>query len=154
MEPLCRQLQPSWDCIQRSVHKFILDTTYINPTLIILGHDGSKTVAFGDFRDQLLLEFETRIYNNLKIKSPIPLTLVDVIPGQFRTTDYSLSEINQILSPNFLSWIGWNKLAYQIKIMRPISLPGTIRPRATNSVVRLTTTYAGRRLARYLSILL
>ena len=90
-----------------------LDTSYISPTLIILGHDGSKTVAFGDFRDQLLLEFETRIYNNLKIKSPIPLTQTDVVPGQFRTTDYSLAEINQILAPQFLGWIGWNKLAYQ-----------------------------------------
>jgi hypothetical protein len=70
-------------------------------------------VAFGDFRDQLLLEFETRIYNNLKIKSDIPLTWQDIIPGQFRTTDYSLAEVNQILAPSFLTWVGWNKLAYQ-----------------------------------------
>jgi hypothetical protein len=90
-----------------------LDTTYINPTLVIQGHDGSKTVAFDDFRDSLLLEFETRIYNNLKIKSAIPLPATEVIPGQFRTTDYTLSEVNQILSPDFLSWIGWNKLNYQ-----------------------------------------
>ena len=93
------------------------DYTYVNstpenPTLIIQGHDGSKTVAFGDFRDQLLLEFETRIFNNLKIKSEVPLSVVDVTPGQFRTTDYSLSEINQILSPSFLNWLGWNKLTY------------------------------------------
>jgi hypothetical protein len=90
-----------------------LDTTYINPTLVIQGHDGSKTIAFDDFRDSLLLEFETRIYNNLKIKSAIPLPATEVIPGQFRTTDYTLSEVNQILSPDFLSWIGWNKLNYQ-----------------------------------------
>jgi hypothetical protein len=89
-----------------------LDTTYINPTMIILGHDGSKTVAFGDFRDQLLLEFETRIFNNLKIQSEIPLTQADVIPGQFRSTGYSLNDINQILSTSFLSWLGWNKLTY------------------------------------------
>jgi len=92
--------------------RMYLDTTYVNPTFVIQGHDGSKTVAFGDFRDELLLEFETRIFNNLKIKSAVPLTEEDVIPGQFRTTDYSLNEINQILSPSFLSWIGWNKLAY------------------------------------------
>jgi hypothetical protein len=93
--------------------RIYLDTTYVNPTLVIQGHDGSKTIAFGDFRDQLLLEFETRIFNNLKIKSAVPLTQADVTPGQFRETDYSLSEINQILSPSFLSWVGWNKLAYQ-----------------------------------------
>ena len=89
-----------------------LDPTYVTPTMIILGHDGSKTVAFGDFRDQLLLEFETRIFNNLKIQSEIPVTLSDVVPGQFRTTGYSLNDINQILSTSFLSWLGWNKLTY------------------------------------------
>ena len=92
--------------------KIYLDTTYVNPTLVIQGHDGSKTIAFNDFRDNLLLEFETRIFNNLKIKSEVPLTAADVIPGQFRTTGYSLSEVNQILSPSFLSWLGWNKLSY------------------------------------------
>jgi hypothetical protein len=92
--------------------KIYYDTTYITPSLVIQGHDGSKTIAFGDFRDQLLLEFETRIFNNLKIKSEVPLTVADVTPGQFRTTDYSLSEINQILAPSFLSWLGWNKLTY------------------------------------------
>jgi hypothetical protein len=90
-----------------------LDTTYITPTLVIQGHDGSKTIAFDDFRDSLLLEFETRIYNNLKIKSAIPLPATEVIPGQFRTTDYTLAEVNQILALDFLTWIGWNKLNYQ-----------------------------------------
>ena len=51
--------------------KVYLDTALINPVYMIQGHDGSKTIAFGDFRDQLLLEFETRIYNNLKVKSSI-----------------------------------------------------------------------------------
>ena len=90
-----------------------VDTNYITPQTMIQGHDGSLTVAFGDFRDDLLLEFETRIFNNLKIKSEIPLTAEDIVPGQFRQTDYSLAEINQILSADFLSWIGWNKLNYQ-----------------------------------------
>ena len=43
------------------------DTTYVTPTYVIQGHDGSITPAFGDFRDDLLLEFEKRIYNNIKI---------------------------------------------------------------------------------------
>ena len=91
-----------------------LDSTYVTPTLVIRGHDGSITVAFNDFRDQLLLEFETRIYNNLKLDgNPVPLVDTDVIPGQFRTTDYSLSEITDILSKDFLTWVGWNKLDYK-----------------------------------------
>lgn len=93
--------------------KIYTDTNYVIPQLVIQGHDGSLTMAFGDFRDQLLLEFETRIYNNLKIKSAVPLPITEVVPGQFRNTDYTLAEINQILSKDFLSWIGWNKLNFQ-----------------------------------------
>jgi len=93
--------------------RIYVDTNYITPQTMIQGHDGSLTAAFGDFRDDLLLEFETRIFNNLKVHSKIPVTAVDVIPGQFRTTDYTLNEINTILSTDFLSWIGWNKLNYQ-----------------------------------------
>lgn len=89
-----------------------VDDTYLEPRTVIRGHDGSITVAFGDFRDQVLLEFEKRIFNNLKIQSTIPLTLTDVLPGQFRTTEYTLNEINEILITDFLSWVGWNKLDY------------------------------------------
>ncbi len=82
-------------------------------TLVIVGHDGSQTPVFNDIRDDVLLEFETRIYNNLKLDgNPIPLKLSDVIPGQFRDTGYSYTEINDILSESFLSYVGWNKLDY------------------------------------------
>ena len=81
--------------------------------LVILGHDGSQTPIFGDIRDEVLLEFETRIYNNLKLdNNPVPLDLVDAIPGQFRDTGYSFTEINTILETSFLTYVGWNKLDY------------------------------------------
>jgi len=90
-----------------------LDNDYVNPTQVIQGHDGSITVAFGDIRDNVLLEFETRIFNNLKNDgNPPPLVAEDVIPGYFRTTDYTQAEINQILGENFLAWVGANKLDY------------------------------------------
>ena len=92
--------------------QIFVDTSYTTPTTVIQGHDGSITVAFGDFRDQLLLEFETRIYNNIKTDGLVPISLEDVMPGQFRDTDYSLDEINQTLLPMFIDWIGWNKLEY------------------------------------------
>jgi hypothetical protein len=89
------------------------DTDYVNPTPVIQGHDGSITVAFGDIRDQVLLEFEQRIFSNLKNDgNPVPLVAEDVIPGYFRTTDYSQTEINQILGESFLTWVGANKLDY------------------------------------------
>lgn len=94
--------------------EIFLDTNYVNPTTVIQGHDGSITVTFGDFRDQVLLEFEKRIYNNLKTdNNPIPLTVDQVIPGFFRTTDYSQTDITNILSDSFLSWVGWNKIDYK-----------------------------------------
>ena len=96
------------------VPEIFLDTTYVDPVFVIRGHDGSITRAFGDFRDELLLEYETRIYNNLKLDgNPVPLTAAEVIPGEFRTTDYTLTEIQDILNPDFLTWVGWNKLDYK-----------------------------------------
>ena len=81
---------------------------------MIRGHDGSLTKAFNDIRDQVLLEFELRIYNNLKLDgNPVPLTEYDVLPGQFRDTGFSYNEINNILAVDFLSYCGWNRLDYK-----------------------------------------
>lgn len=82
-------------------------------SVVIIGHDGSRTPAFGDIRDQVLLEFETRIFNNLKLDgNPVPINVTDVMPGQFRDTGYSTAEVNAILDVDFLSYVGWNKLDY------------------------------------------
>jgi hypothetical protein len=91
-----------------------LDTNYVQPTMVIRGHDGSITTAFGDLRDEVLLEFERRIFNNLKTQNnPVPLSAADVIPGYFRKTDYSAAEITTILGESFLTWVGQNKLDYK-----------------------------------------
>ena len=81
---------------------------------VLIGHDGSVTKTFDDIRDDVLLEFETRIFNNLKLDgNPVPLAAADVIPGQFRDTGFTYSEVNNILSQDFLSWVAWNKLDYK-----------------------------------------
>lgn len=101
-------LYPAWR------PEIITQTTSNGTELAILGHDGSITKAFNDIRDQVLLEFETRIYNNLKLDgNPVPLTIVDVLPGQFRDTGYTFEEINNIFATDFLSYCGWNKLDYK-----------------------------------------
>jgi len=83
------------------------------------GHDGSITPLFNDIRDQVLLEFETRIYNNLKLDgNPVPLTIEDVLPGQFRDTGFSYAEITNILNQDFLSYVGANKLDYRTQNFR------------------------------------
>jgi hypothetical protein len=97
-----------------------VDINYVEPTVVIQGHDGSITVAFNDIRDQILLEFERRIYNNLKTDdNPVPLTAADVIPGFFRTTNYTQTEVNDILNESFLTWVGWNKLDYTSQTYNP-----------------------------------
>jgi 6-phosphogluconolactonase (cycloisomerase 2 family) len=89
------------------------DDTYRQPIDVIQGHDGSIMPAFGDFRDQLILELERRIYNNIKVVYDTNIfNLYDYLPGKFRVTDYSLGEFNQILSQGFLSWIGTNRVDY------------------------------------------
>ena len=93
--------------------KKYLDDTYTTSTNVVQGHDGSITVAFDDARDDVLLEFEKRIYNNIKIDSKIPIRDVDVIPGKFRDTDYTDAETTNILSNSFLNWVGWNRLDYK-----------------------------------------
>ena len=89
------------------------DTTYRDPIYVIRGHDGSITPTFNDYRDEFLLELEKRIYNNIKLPNNSTYSeIYSVIPGKFRSGDYSLTEFNQILSISFLSWIGNNKLDY------------------------------------------
>lgn len=89
------------------------DNTYRTPVPVIQGHDGSLTVAFGDFRDNLLLELEKRIYNNVKVEYDVNLfNINDYIPGKFRVLDYNLQEINQLLSQDFLRWAGTNRVNY------------------------------------------
>ena len=95
--------------------EIVISDTYSSngPITVIQGHDGSVTPAFGDYRDDLLLEFERRIYNN--IKQDLSPAIVDVgryFPGKFRVTDYTLDEFNQVLSSTFLTWIGNNRLDY------------------------------------------
>ena len=83
------------------------DDTYVTPTQVIQGHDGSVMVAYGDFRDAIILELETRIYNNIKTQYRSELFNIDsVLPGAFKTTEYSLNEINDILRIDFAKWSG------------------------------------------------
>ena len=84
-----------------------LDTTLLEPKYLIQGHDGSVILAYNDYRDDVILELEKRIFNNIKIHYDTTiLDIYDFIPGANRTTDYSLDEFNEILAPNFFKWTG------------------------------------------------
>lgn len=109
-----------------SIPAVVLDNTYTEPTYFILGHDGSYNKLYGeylpetnllvDYRDQVLLEFEIRIYNNLKLSNTIPIIQNEIIPGYFRSTDFTYDEWLYMYSPQFLNWIGQNRLDYKTQI--------------------------------------
>ena len=81
------------------------DTSFINPTTVIRGHDGSVTIAYGDFRDQLLLEFEKRIYNNIKQKyNPEILDTDNLFGGYDNTGVFTKKQVDDILELEFLRW--------------------------------------------------
>lgn len=107
--------------------KIELDTSYITPTYMMLGHDGSRTPMFTpknimdmvvantagpeniDLRDTLLLDFEIRIYNNIVPKFRNDYNILfgwaDIIPGMYRDTGYTFDEKNDIFRASFLKWV-------------------------------------------------
>ena len=85
--------------------KVYLDTTLVTPKTMIQGHDGSKILSYGDYRDDIILELEKRIYNNIKVAYNSELfDIFDIIPGYNRQTLYSLEEFTLALSPSFYKW--------------------------------------------------
>jgi hypothetical protein len=90
-----------------------LDDTYRDPVSVIQGHDGSLIPVFNDIRDQYLLELEKRIYNNIRVEyNKDVFDINSVRPGKFRTSDYTRAEYNEVLSVEFLKWIGFNQLDF------------------------------------------
>lgn len=90
------------------------DTSYAyDPVKVIQGHDGSITAAYGDLRDQILLELETRIYNNIKTEyRPELFDINSIIPGAFRDGEYSVEDINTVLQKDFIRWAGFYGVDY------------------------------------------
>jgi hypothetical protein len=109
----------------------VVDTAYFEPTYFIVGHDGSYNKLFGsydtttgqleDFRDQVLLEYETRVYNNLKLSNVIPIQTYEVIPGFFRDLQYSYDEFLEVYSESFLDWVGQNRVDYKRQFYNPVN---------------------------------
>lgn len=103
--------------------EIVLDPNYQTPTYMLRGHDGSYTSLYTidytpetgltDFRDQALLEFETRIYNNIKLSTLVPIERYEVLPGFFRESTYSTEDYLKIYSSQFLNWAGQNRIDYK-----------------------------------------
>ena len=89
------------------------DDTYVTPTKVIQGHDGSKVVAYNDYRDDILLELEKRIYNNIKVEYKRDVfDNNEFVPGAFRNTEYTLNEYNDLLRDDFGYWANLFSIDY------------------------------------------
>jgi len=92
-----------------------LDDTYLEPRNVIRGHDGSITVAYGDFRDDLLLELELRIYNNIKQQYKESIFDIDkVVGGYYGNSLYTKQQLDKIIAQEFLKWIQNTNINYTL----------------------------------------
>lgn len=90
-----------------------VDDTYNEPHTVIQGHDGSITITYGDYRDELLLELEYRIYNNIKQEYNEELFDIDeVLGGYYRTSLFTKSEFDEIISSEYLKWVQKTRYDY------------------------------------------
>jgi hypothetical protein len=94
------------------VPEIYVDESYSSGSVtMIRGHDGSVTRAYGDYRDAIILEFERRVYNNIKAQYNTKVfDLTAVMPGAFRNSNFSLQEANDILVEDFTRWSGLNSI--------------------------------------------
>lgn len=99
------------------IPKIEIDYSYATPAEVLIGHDGSKTITYGDYRDQLLLELEKRIYNSIKSKYRndhiLPLRLESVRSGFFRQVDYTYYEYVDIAEQYLNKWCARNRANYR-----------------------------------------
>lgn len=93
-------LYPTWE-----PELYVDDTYGIKPNMI-RGHDGSTVRAFNDYRDDLLLELEKRIYNNIKIKYDNTCHDINTyLPGLFRDTAFTREEVYKPMTTDFIQWL-------------------------------------------------
>ena len=90
------------------IPKIFTDTTLATGQVnVIQGHDGSIMNAYGDYRDAIILEFELRIFNNIKAQYNSNVFDINaVIPGAFRTKYYTVTDVDNILVNDFSRWAG------------------------------------------------
>ena len=131
--------------------KIYLDDTYNTPTNVIQGHDGSLLVAFNDYRDDIILELEKRIYNNIKAEyRPELFDVNSIMPGAFRTTKYSIKEINSILEHDLARWAGHYGIDYTVNDFVDDSFPLTWNyTKAYNTLKNITASGSARAVYKY-----
>ena len=95
--------------------KKYLDESLQEPRNVIQGHDGSITVAYDDYRDDILLELEYRIYNNIKNNYDENVFNIDAyVGGYYGNAQFKKQLVDDIVSQEFLKWIANTNLNYTL----------------------------------------
>ena len=98
---------------KRYLPEKFLDNTYIEPINVIRGHDGSITVAYNDYRDDVILELEKRIYNNIKKTYSTEIYDIDhIFGGKYGNAVYSKSQLDSVISKQFRQWAQFSRTEF------------------------------------------
>ena len=98
------------------------DSTYLVPTWVMVGHDGSKSRLYGevidseftDIRDECLFEVEKRIFNQIQtVKTPVLSKLGELMPGFFRVNDSVRQTFFSEYKNHFVNWAGKYRIDFQ-----------------------------------------
>ena len=93
-------LYPAWE------PELYNDNTYGDSVTMIRGHDGSLVKAFDDYRDDLILELEKRIFNNIKISYDNSIhNIHSYLPGLSRNTAFTRTEVYTPMTTDFIQWL-------------------------------------------------
>ena len=97
------------------IPEIYIDNTYASsPVKVIQGHDGSILVAYDDYRDDIILEFEKRIYNNIKVDFDSTIVNTTIVnPGAYRSNKFTSEDINNIIQYDFLTWSNFYGLDFE-----------------------------------------
>ena len=95
------------------------DTSYQTPVEVIVGHDGSRTPTTGSQQDDILLEFEKRLYNSCQKEfrdaNSLPIyNVIDIRSGYFRSSRFAWREYHDLIRQNFINWNNANKSDFAI----------------------------------------
>ena len=89
----------------------VIDTEYHPDVEMIVGHDGSLTPSWDDRTDDILMEFETLVFNRL-VKTATDTEIKHFNYGIYRdaTIEYSVAEKKYIQYPFFKKWMIRNNI--------------------------------------------